>query len=147
VQTSKSVSLLLRRYHSLQSRERHTAVNRQTRGQWCHNGPAGTALLGGSDAVPKPRGPSGITFAAPPATGDDGFHRLRRFLLRPAGCERSDWPYYFVELVNNHYAVYTKQGIPVVQMTGGEFWGQAGVPFGVNESPVDPPIVFRSHRG
>jgi hypothetical protein len=50
-------------------------------------------------------------------------------------------------LVNNHYAIYTKQGVPVAQMTGGEFWSQAGVPFGVNESPVDPTIVFDPTEG
>jgi len=90
--------------------------------------------------------PSGLTFAAPPATaGVMGSHRLPAVLIATAGCERSDWPVLLVELVNNH-SPYTKQGIPVVQMTGGEFWGQAGVPFGVNESPVDPTIVFDPTR-
>ncbi len=32
-------------------------------------------------------------------------------------------------------------------MTGGEFWAQAGVPFGVNESPIDPNVVFDSTEG
>jgi hypothetical protein len=37
--------------------------------------------------------------------------------------------------------------MPVVQMTGGEFWSQAGVPFGVDEAPIGPSIAFDSTEG
>ena len=80
----------------------------------------------GSDGWPPP--PGGSYCDQPDSNGAIGRH-------------------YFVELVNNHYAVYTKQGIPVVQMTGTEFWSQAGVPFGTNDSPLDPNIVFDSTEG
>src|SRR5256885_15982011 len=75
-------------------------------------GLAGTALSGGSDAVLKPR-----------ATIRHNFRGSTRDCVNdgdppPLGgsfCEKPDsngaiGPYYFVELVNNHYAVYTKQG-------------------------------------
>ena len=112
-------------------------------------GLAGTALPGGSDAVRKPSATIQHNFRGSTRDcGSDGWPPP------PGGsyCDQPDsngaiGPYYFVELVNNHYAVYTKQGIPVVQMTGGEFWGQAGVPFGVNDSPIDPNIVFDSTEG
>jgi hypothetical protein len=50
-------------------------------------------------------------------------------------------------LINNHYAVYTKQSIPVARMTGGEFWTQAGVPFGVNDSSLDSTVAFDPTEG
>src|SRR5258708_25542926 len=49
--------------------------------------------------------------------------------------------------VNSQYAVYTRLGIPVVKTTGREFWGQAGVPFGVDEAPLGPSIAFDSTEG
>ena len=56
-------------------------------------------------------------------------------------------PHYFVEMVNSDYAVYTRLGIPVVQISGREFWRQAGVPFGVDEAPIGPSIAFDSTEG
>ena len=105
---------------------RGNGIRRSTarrRGQWCHNGPAGTALSGGSDAVPKPLATIRHNFRGSTRDcGSDGYPPP------PGGsyCDQPDangaiGPHYFVELVNNHYAVYTKQA-SVVQMTGGEFW-------------------------
>jgi hypothetical protein len=112
-------------------------------------GLAGTALSGGNSAVPKPQATIRHNFRGSTRDcGSDGWPPP------PGGsfCDQPDsngaiGPHYFVELVNNHYAVYTKQGVPIVQMTGGEFWAQAGVPFGINDSPLDPNIVFDPVEG
>ena len=151
MQTSKSASLLLAATFAAIAAIAGTAYGAEPPdvGVSGVTSLAGTALSGGSDAVLKPR-----------ATIRHNFRGSTRDCVNdgdppPLGgsfCEKPDsngaiGPHYFVELVNNHYAVYTKQGIPVVQMTGGEFWGQAGVPFGVNDSPVDPNIVFDSTEG
>ena len=149
MQTSKSVSLLLAATIAAIAGTADGAQPPYEGVSGFTTGLAGTALSGGSDAVPKPRATIRHNFRGstldcvndgdPPPLGG-------------SFCEKSDangaiGPHYFVELVNNHYAVYTKQGIPVVQMTGGEFWGQAGVPFADNDSPVDPNIVFDSTEG
>src|SRR5437660_3361077 len=149
MQTSKSVSLLLAATFAAIAGTSYGAQPPDVEVSRVTPGLAGAALSGGSDAVPKPRATIRHNFRGSTRDcGSDGWPPP------PGGsyCDRSDangaiGPYYFVELVNNHYAVYTKQGIPVVQMTGGEFWGQAGVPFGVNDSPVDPNIVFDSTEG
>jgi hypothetical protein len=149
MQTSKSVSLLLAAAFAAIA---GTAYGAQPPGAGVSGvttGLAGTALSGGSDAVPKPRATIRHNFhGSTRDCGSDGWPPA------PGGsyCDQPDsngaiGPHYFVELVNNHYAVYTKQGIPVVQMTGGEFWAQAGVPFGVNDSPLDPTIVFDPTEG
>ena len=148
MQTSKSVSLLLAATFAAIAGTAYGAQPPDVGVSGVTTGLAGTALSGGSDAVPKPLATIRHNFRG--SIRDclsDGYP------LPPGGsyCDQPDsngaiGPHYFVELVNNHYAVYTKQGIPVVQMTGGEFWGQAGVPF-VNDSPVDPNIVFDSTEG
>ena len=149
MQTSKSASLLLAATFAAIAGTAYGAQPPDVGVSGVTTGLAGTALSGGSDAVPKPS-----------ATIQHNFRGSTRDCLSdgypppPGGsyCDQPDsngaiGPHYFVELVNNHYGVYTKQGIPVVQMTGGEFWGQAGVPFGVNDSPLDPNIVFDSTEG
>src|SRR5258708_12305298 len=149
MQTSKSVSLLLAATFAAIAGTAYGAKPVQVGVSGVTKGLAGTALSGGSDAVPKPRATIRHNFRGSTRDcGSDGFPPP------PGGsyCDQPDangaiGPDYFIELVNNHYAVYTKQGIPVVQMTGGEFWGQAGVPFGVNESPIDPTIVFDPTEG
>src|SRR2546430_2428984 len=149
MQTSKSISLLVAATFAAIAGTAYGAKPPDVGVSGVTTGLTGTALSGGSDAVPKPRATIRHNFRGSTRDcGSDGWPPP------PGGsyCDRSDangaiGPYYFVELVNNHYAVYTKQGIPVVQTTGGEFWGQAGVPFGVNDSPVDPNIVFDSTEG
>lgn len=149
MQTSKSVSLLLTATIAAIAGTAYGAQPPDVEVSGITTGLAGTPLSGGSDAAPKPRATIRHNFrGATRDCGSDGWPPA------PGGsfCDQPDsngaiGPDYFVELVNNHYAVYTKQGIPVVQMTGGEFWGQAGVPFGVNESPVDPNLVFDSTEG
>src|SRR5450631_551145 len=149
MQTSKSVSLLLAATFAAIAGTAYGAQPPDVGVSGVTTGLAGTALSGGSDAVPKPLATIRHNFRG--STRDclsDGYPPP------PGGsyCDQPDsngaiGPHYFVELVNNHYGVYTKQGIPVVQMTGGEFWAQAGVPFGVNESPIDPNVVFDSTEG
>src|SRR6202035_1544311 len=86
---------------------------------------AGTGLPGGSDAVRKPSATIQHTFRGSTRDcGSDGW------LPRPGGsyCDQPDsngaiGPYYFVELVNNHYTVYNKQGIPLLLMIRGGVLG------------------------
>jgi hypothetical protein len=149
MQTSKSVSLLLAATFAAIAGTAYGAQPLDVGVSGVATGLAGTALSGGRAGVPKPLATIRHNFRG--STRDclsDGYPPP------PGGsyCDQPDsngaiGPHYFVELVNNHYAVYTKQGIAVVQMTGGEFWGQAGVPFGVNDSPIDPNIVFDSTEG
>ncbi len=112
-------------------------------------GLAGTALSGGSTAAPKPLATIRHNFRGSTRDcGSDGY----QFPSGGSYCDKPDMtgaigPYYFVEIVNSDYAVYTRQGMPVVQMTGAEFWGQAGVPFGVDEAPIGPSIAFDSTEG
>ena len=149
MQTSKSVSLLLAATFAAIAGTAYGAQTPDVVVSGVTTGLAGTALSGGSDAVPKPRATIRHNFRGSTRDcGSDGFPPP------PGGsyCDQPDsngaiGPHHFVELVNNHYGVYTKQGNPVVQMTGGEFWRQAGVPFGVNESPLDPTIVFDPTQG
>ena len=149
MQTPKSVSLLLAATFAAIAGTAYGAQPPEVGVSGVTTGLAGTALLGGSDAVPKPLATIRHNFRGSTRDcGSDGWPPP------PGGsyCDQPDsngaiGPHYFVELVNNHYAVYTKQGIPVVQMTAGEFWGQAGVPFGVNDSPLDPNIDFDPIEG
>ena len=149
MQTSKSVSLLLAATFAAIAGTAYGAQTPDVGVSGVTTGLAGTALSGGSDAVPKPRATIRHNFRGSTRDcGSDGFPPP------PGGsyCDQPDsngaiGPHHFVELVNNHYGVYTKQGNPVVQMTGGEFWRQAGVPFGVNDSPIDPSIVFDPTQG
>ena len=149
MQTSKRVSLLLAATFAAIAGTAYGAQPPDAGVSGVTTGLAGTVLSGGSDAVPKPTATIRHNFRGSTRDcGSDGWPPP------PGGsyCDQPDsngaiGPQYFVELVNNHYAVYTKQGIPVVQMTGGEFWAQAGIPFGVNDSPVDPNIVFDSTEG
>jgi hypothetical protein len=112
-------------------------------------GLAGTALPGGSDAVRKPWATIRHNFRGSTRDcGSDGYQ------FPPGGsyCDKPDTsgaigPDHFVEMVNSDYAVYTRLGIPVVQISGREFWGQAGVPFGVDEAPIGPSIAFDSTEG
>jgi hypothetical protein len=149
MQTSKGVSLLLAAAFAAIA---GTAYGAQPPGAGVSGvttGLAGTALSGGSNAVPKPVATIRHNFRGSTRDcGSDGY------VFPPGGsyCDKPDTsgaigPHYFVEMVNSQYAVYTKQGIPVVQMTGGEFWGQAGVPFGVDEAPIGPSIAFDSTEG
>jgi hypothetical protein len=149
MQTSKSVSLFLAATFAAIAGTAYGAQPPDAGVSGVTTDLAGTALSGASDAVRKPLATIRHNFRGSTRDcGSDGYPPP------PGGsyCDQPDsngaiGPHYFIELVNNHYAVYTKQGIPVVQMTGGEFWGQAGVPFGVNDSPVDPNIVFDSTEG
>jgi hypothetical protein len=149
MQTSKSVFLLLAAAFAAIAGTAYGAQPPDVELSGVTTGLAGTAPSGGSDAVHKPSATIRHNFRGSTRDcGSDGWPPP------PGGsyCDQPDangaiGPDYFVELVNNHYAVYTKQGIPVVQMTGGEFWGQAGVPFGVNDSPLDPRIVFDPAEG
>src|ERR1700688_4195172 len=149
MQTSKSVSLLLAAAFAAIAGTAYCAQQPYVGVSGVTTGLAGTALSAGSNAVPRPLATIRHNFRGSTRDcGNDGY------VFPPGGsyCDKPDTsgaigPHHFVEMVNNHYGVYTKQGIPVVQMTGGEFWGQAGVPFGVNDSPVDPNIVFDSTEG
>ena len=149
MQTSKGVSLLLAATLAAIAVSAYGAQPPGVGVSGVTTGLAGTALSGSDDAVRKPRATIRHNFRGSTRDcGSDGWP------APPGGsyCDQPDsngaiGPHHFVELVNNHYAVYTKQGTPVVQMTGGEFWGQAGVPFGVNDSPVDPNIVFDPSAG
>jgi hypothetical protein len=149
MQTSKSVSLLLAATFAAIAGTAYGAQPPDVGVSGVTTGLAGAALSGGSGAVLKPSATIRHNFRGSTRDcGSDGWPPP------PGGsyCDQPDsngaiGPHYFVELVNNHYAVYTKQGIPVVQMTGGEFWGQAGVPFGINDSPIDPNIVFDPTEG
>ena len=149
MQTSKCASLLLAATFAAIAGTAYGAQPPDVGLSGVTTGLAGTALSGGSDAVPKPLATIRHNFRGSTRDcGSDGYQ------FPPGGsyCDKPDTsgaigPHYFVELVNNHYAVYTKQGIPVMQMTGGEFWGQAGVPFGVDEAPIGPTIAFDSTEG
>jgi hypothetical protein len=152
MQTSKSVSLLLAAAFAAFAAIAGTAYGAQPPGAGASSDTTGKvdpALLGASGAVPKPRASIRHNFRGSTRDcGSDGWPPApgASFCDQP-DADGAIGPHYFVELVNNHYAVYTKQGIPVAQMTGGEFWGQAGVPFAVNESPLDPSIVFDPTEG
>src|SRR6202166_4116185 len=132
MQTSKSVSLLLAATFAAIAGTAYGAQPPDIGASGVITGLAGTALSGGGDAVLKPSATIRHNFRGSTRDcGSDGY------VFPPGGsyCDKPDTsgaigPHHFVEMVNNHYGVYTKQGIPVVQMTGGEFWGQAGVPFG-----------------
>src|SRR5258705_11696555 len=140
MQPSKSVALLLAATFAAIAETAYGAQPPDVGVSGVTTGLAGMALSGGSDAVPKPRATIRHNFRGSTRDcGSDG-------LPPPPGGSYWDQPdsngamgpHYFVELVNNHYAVYTKRGIPVVQRTGGEFCGQAGVPVGVKETPMVP---------
>src|ERR1700688_182593 len=149
MQTSKSVSLLLAAAFAAIAGTAYCAQQPYVGVSGVTTGLAGTALSAGSNAVPRPLATIRHNFRGSTRDcGNDGY------VFPPGGsyCDKPDTsgaigPHHFVEMVNNHYGVYTKQGIPVVQMTGGEFWGQAGVPFGVDEAPIGPSIAFDSTEG
>ena len=149
MQTSKSVSLLLAATFAAIAGTAYGAQPPDVGVSGVTTGLAGTALSDGSDAVPKPRATIRHNFRGSTRDcGSDGY------VFPPGGsyCDRPDLngaigPDHFVELVNSQYAVYTRLGIPVVKTTGREFWGQAGVPFGVNEAPLGSNIAFDSTEG
>jgi len=149
MQTSKSVSLLLAATFAAIAGTAYGAQPPDVGVSGVTTGLAGTALSGGSDAVPKPRATIRHNFRGSTRDcGSDGY------VFPPGGsyCDKPDTsgaigPHYFVEVVNSQYAVYTRLGIPVVKTTGREFWGQAGVPFGVNEAPLGSNIAFDSTEG
>ena len=149
MQTSKSVSLLLAATFAAIAGTAYGAQPPDVGVSGVTTGLAGTALSGGSDAVPKPRATIRHNFRGSTRDcGSDGY------VFPPGGsyCDKPDTsgaigPHYFVEMVNSDYAVYTRLGIPVVQISGREFWRQAGVPFGVDEAPLGPSIAFDSTEG
>src|ERR1700682_1230378 len=149
MRASKSVSLLLAATFAAIAGTAYGAHPPDVGVSGGTTGLAGTALSGGSDAVPKPRATIRHNFRG--STRDCGSDGVA---FPPGGsyCDRAMpngaiGPDHFVEMVNSQYAVYTRQGIPVVRMTGREFWGQAGVPFGVDEAPLGPSIAFDSTEG
>jgi len=149
MQTSKSVSLLLAATFAAIAGTACGAQPPDAGVSGVTTGLAGTALSGGSDAVPKPSATIQHNFRGSTRDcGSDGY------VFPPGGsyCDKPDLngaigPDHFVEMVNSDYAVYTRLGNPVVRMTGREFWRRAGVPFGVNEAPVGPNISFDSTEG
>ena len=147
--TSKSVSLLLAATFAAIAGTAYGAQPPDVGVSGVTTGLTGTALSGGSDAVPKPR--ATIRHNFPGSTRDCGSDG---YVFPPGGsyCDKPDLngaigPDHFVEMVNSDYAVYTKLGVPVERMTGREFWRRAGVPFGVDEAPIGPSIAFDSTEG
>ena len=149
MQTSRSVSLLLAATFAAIAGTAYGAQPPDVGISGVTTGLAGTTLSGGSDAVLKPSATIRHNFRGSTRDcGSDGY------VFPPGGsyCDKPDasgaiGPHYFVEMVNSDYAVYTRLGIPVVQISGREFWRQAGVPFGVDEAPIGPSIAFDSTEG
>ncbi len=64
------------------------------------------------------------------------------FCLKP-DASGSVGPMHFVELVNNHYAVYRKSGGDRVRFSSmDDFWRSAGIAFATDESTVDPRVLY-----
>jgi len=149
MQTSKSVFLLLAATFAAIAGTAYGAQPPDVGVSDVTTGLAGTALSGDRDAVPNPRATIRHNFRGSTRDcGSDG----NQFPPGGAYCDKPDasgaiGPYYFVEMVNSDYAVYTRLGIPVVQISGREFWRQAGVPFGVDEAPIGPSVAFDSTEG
>src|ERR1700686_3493814 len=149
MRASKSVSLLLAATFAAIAGTAYGAQPPDVGVSGVTTGLAGTALSGGSDAVPKPRATIRHNFRGSTRDcGSDGY------VFPPGGsyCDKPDLngaigPDHFVEMVNSDYAVYTKLGVPVERMTGREFWRRTGVPFGVDEAPIGPSIAFHSTEG
>jgi len=149
MQTSKSVSLLLAATFVAIAGTAYGAQPPDVGVSGSTAGLAGTALPGGSDAVRKPWATIRHNFRGSTRDcGSDGYQ------FPPGGsyCDKPDTngaigPDHFVEMVNSNYAVYTRTGVPVQRMTMREFWGQAGVPFGLDEAPVGPSVAFDSTEG
>jgi hypothetical protein len=149
MQTSKSVSLLLAATFAAIAGTAYGAQPPDVGVSGVTTVLAGTALSGGSDAVPKPLATIRHNFRGSTRDcGSDGY------VFPPGGsyCDKPDLngaigPDHFVEMVNSDYAVYTKLGVPVERMTGREFWRRTGVPFGVDEAPIGPSIAFDSTEG
>jgi hypothetical protein len=149
MQTSKSVSLLLAATFAAIAGTAYGAQPPDVGVSGVTTGLAGTALSGGSDAVPKPLATIRHNFRGSARDcGSDGYQ------FPPGGsyCDKPDTsgaigPDHFVEMVNSDYAVYTRLGIPVVQISGREFWRRTGVPFGVDEAPLGPSIAFDATEG
>lgn len=65
-----------------------------------------------------------------------------------AFCDKPDatgavGPVHFVELVNNHYAVYRKgDGVRVQSLSGDGFWTLAGITFANKEHALDPQMLY-----
>src|SRR5450432_2203394 len=149
MQTSKSVSLFLAATFAAIAGTAYGAQPPDVGVSSVTTGLAGTALSGGSDAAPKPVATIRYNFRGSTRDcGSDGY------VFPPGGsyCDKPEpsgaiGPDHFVEMVNSDYAVYTRLGIPVVQISGREFWRQAGVPFGVDEAPIGPSVAFDSTEG
>jgi hypothetical protein len=94
MQTSKSVSLLLAATFAAIAGTAYGAQPPDVGLSGVTTGPAGTALAGGSDAVPKPLATIRITSA--PATAVEGTYFLPAALIAEPGAERlartsSEW--------------------------------------------------------
>ena len=122
MQTSKSASLLLAATFAALAGAVYGAQPPDVGVSGLTTGLAGTALSGGSDAVPKPSATIQHNFRGSTRDcGSDGY------VFPPGGsyCDKPDLngaigPDHFVEMVNSDYAVYTRLGIPVVQISGRE---------------------------
>ena len=149
MQTSKCASLLLAATFAAFAGTAYGAQPPDVGVTGVATGLAGMALSGGSDAVPRPLATIRHNFRGSTRDcGSDGY------VFPPGGsyCDKPDTtgaigPHHFVEMVNSNYAVYTRQGVPVEQMTGREFWLRSGVPFGLDEAPVGPSLAFDSIEG
>ena len=149
MQTSKCVSLLLAATFAAIAVTAYCAQPPGVGVSGVTTGLAGTALSGGSDTVRKPWATIRHNFRGSTRDcGSDGYQ------FPPGGsyCDKPETngaigPDHFVEMVNSNYAVYTRQGVPVQRMTMREFWGQAGVPFGLDEAPLGPYVAFDSTEG
>ena len=111
MQTSKSASLLLAATFAAIAGTAYGAQPPDVGVSGVTTGLAGTALSGGSDAVPKPRATIRHNFRGSTRDcGSDGYQ------FPPGGsyCDKPDTngaigPDHFVEMVNSNYAVYTRQ--------------------------------------
>ena len=63
-------------------------------------------------------------------------------------CSGAVGPKHFVELINNHYAVYRKiDGVRLQSMTMDDFWRGLGIALDSNEYAVDPQVLYDSAAG
>jgi len=149
MRASKSVSLLLAATFAAIAGTAYGAQPPDVGVSGVTTGLAGTALSGGSDAVPKPLATIRHNFRGSTRDcGSDGYV----FPLGGSYCDKPDTngaigPDHFVEMVNSNYAVYTRTGVPVQRMTMREFWRRSGVPFGLDEAPLGPSVAFDSTEG
>jgi len=63
-------------------------------------------------------------------------------------CSGAAGPKHFVELINNHYAVYRKlDGVRLQSMTMDAFWTGLGISLASNEHTVDPQVLYDPAAG